>query len=341
MATSREPTPRRRPILVFGGAAVLVLLGAAIPLLIFGLGDGGPAATTTPMVSEPPVVDTTAPATETTAPSTVTTEPSEETTVTTLPPTAEVDTTVFLVQDPEDSVNGNPTLVAYRARIEAPHDAESQMRGTLQELAADITPPMSGVYTLVPGGVEILDVTLEQDHLVVEVNEAFRAGTGGLVSDMTMLSQLVYTATQNGDVGNVMFLIDGEPIVDFGTDGLDISDGVGRETFRDSLSSVIVTQPVVLGGDDLPQVEGIANVFEATVSLDIVDASGEVVYQDFTTATCGTGCWGDFVFTLDTPLLTEDSLVRVFWNSPRDGAPSDVVTIPVTAAGAWDLTPDE
>jgi hypothetical protein len=77
-------------------------------------------------------------------------------------------------------------------------------------------------------------------------------------------------------------------------------------------------------------VTGFANVFEATVSLEVVDADGNVVLEEFTTATCGTGCWGAFSFSIDYQFEGTET-VRVFWHSAEDGSPSDVVSVPV----AW------
>ncbi len=78
-------------------------------------------------------------------------------------------------------------------------------------------------------------------------------------------------------------------------------------------------------------IAGFANVFEATVSLEVVDSSGNVVQEDFTTATCGTGCWGAYQFEVDYPFVGGET-IRVFWHSAEDGSPSDVVSIPVL----WD-----
>jgi hypothetical protein len=55
------------------------------------------------------------------------------------------------------------------------------------------------------------------------------------------------------------------------------------------------------------------------------------VHEDFTTATCGTGCWGTYEFGVDYPFVGGE-IVRVFWHSAADGSPSDVVSIPVL----WD-----
>ena len=47
-----------------------------------------------------------------------------------------------------------------------------------------------------------------------------------------------------------------------------------------------VTSPV--------RVAGTANVFEATVTVQVLDSNGQVLGKTFTTATCGTGCRGSY-----------------------------------------------
>lgn len=331
---------RPRPAVAFAGAALLVLIGAAIPLLFLDSNGQEPVATTSPPVTEAPPVETTQ-APGTTEPATETSEPTETTVATSV-----VGTTVFFVQDPQNSRTGNPALVSFWTEVvvtgELPElGNQGQVQLERLRLLSDenLTAP-PGHYSAVPAEVEFLAVAHEERTVTLEMNEEFRSGAGGLLADVTMLNQIVYTATDASGADVVRFVIDGQEIVDFGSDGLDLTGGVTRETFRDSLNLIVVTQPLIFGGDGLPQVEGIANVFEATVSLEIVSAGGEVEYTDFTTATCGTGCWGDFAFTLDTSALTPDSQVRVFWNSPEDGSRSDVVYVPIDEDGVWELTTD-
>lgn len=333
--TTRTTPTRPRPALAFAGAALLVLLGAAIPLLLLNTNGGPPAGTTTPPVTEPPPVETTAEP-DTTVPASVTTEPTQTTTTVAM---ALHNTGVYLVQTPENTRSGNPALINFWTEAVGPEGAPVELLGLRLLTDERLDLPAPGFFNAIPPDVEFLGLTREGNAIVLEVNEAFRAGAGGLLADMTMLNQIVYTATYMNDAESVRFLIDGREVTDFGTDGLDLSGGVDRETFRDSLNMVLVTEPLVYGGDDLPMVAGIANVFEATVSLEILDSAGEVVYEDFTTASCGTGCWGEFSFSLDTPAITADSLVRVFWSSPEDGSPMDVVYVPVDGDGVWELAP--
>lgn len=84
-----------------------------------------------------------------------------------------------------------------------------------------------------------------------------------------------------------------------------------------------VTSPVTVAGN--------ANVFEATVSIRILDSDGEILVETFTTATCGTGCRGTFTEDVSFDVDAEQAgTVMVFESSAEDGRPIHVVRIPVT-----------
>jgi hypothetical protein len=94
----------------------------------------------------------------------------------------------------------------------------------------------------------------------------------------------------------------------------------------------MVTSPG--SGDEVSSpvsIEGNADVFEATVSIAILDSAGKPIVRTFTTASCGTGCRGTFSkavpFTVDT---TQPGTIRVYESSAEDGKPINVVEIPVT-----------
>jgi hypothetical protein len=76
---------------------------------------------------------------------------------------------------------------------------------------------------------------------------------------------------------------------------------------------------------------GSANVFEATVSIRILDEDGDVIVDTFTQATCGTGCRGDFSTDLDFAVDHEQAgTLQVFESSAKDGSMINTVEIPVT-----------
>jgi immunoglobulin-like protein involved in spore germination len=78
-------------------------------------------------------------------------------------------------------------------------------------------------------------------------------------------------------------------------------------------------------------VAGSANVFEATVSIRVLDERGTMIAESFTTATCGTGCRGDYA--TDVPFAIDHrqpGTVQVFESSAKDGSMINTVEIPVT-----------
>jgi spore germination protein GerM len=327
--THREDS-KRSPVLVFAGAALVVLLLAAIPLfLIRGGGEVPPAASTT----------TTVPATVTTQPqATTTTQPATTTTAAPTTTTTEVaaeprNVFIFLTQTPENSTMGNPALVPFLTTA-YPLPEASDTLAALQLLTTDELFLPDGFETSIPGPVEVVSFTRgASDQVVtVDMNEAFLDGAGGLLADITMLNQLIFTASDGEEISEVLFTVGGQPVTAYGTEGLDLSQLQGRDAFLDQLNSVNLDSAASGSGDSPLPVTGFANVFEATVSLELVDANGTVVHEDFTTATCGTGCWGGFGFMIDdfdfesTPVT-----LRVFWHSAEDGSPTDVVSVPV----AW------
>ncbi|MDO8557652.1 MAG: Gmad2 immunoglobulin-like domain-containing protein [bacterium] len=105
-------------------------------------------------------------------------------------------------------------------------------------------------------------------------------------------------------------------------------------------------------------VSGSARVFENTVTIVLKDTDGNELYHDFTTAqprrsdfseikevgvpteTSGspdTGQLGPFTKTityLQKPPASSDLTLEVFWNSPKDGEPLDIVSIPLVFNGS-------
>ncbi len=86
-----------------------------------------------------------------------------------------------------------------------------------------------------------------------------------------------------------------------------------------------VTSPVIVRGE--------ADLFEATVSIRILDAAGVELAAAFATATCGSGCRGEFVTEVFffTP-LRQDGIIEVFESSAEDGSQLHLVRIPVVLA---------
>lgn len=321
--SSRNP----RPLLVFAGAAVLVI-ALAVPLLLFFRGSGGEAVATTTTVA--PVTTSAPQVTTTTVPSSTTTQP--------VPYTWQG--LIFVTQEPENSFLGNPALIPLWTQVPDPTGMLSSAANFTDVLPLiDLGP--SGFANAIPTDVRVLSVSLPKNAVVeVEMNEAFLDGAGGLLADFTMLNQLIYTLTatspsvDNSD--SVLFLVDGEPVTQFGTEGLDLSDPVNRQTFIDNLAPIFLASPIT-EGEHVYIVDGLANTYEATVNVRVVDTtSGEVTHEEFTTATCGTGCWGGFGVGIATELVTPGkSAIQLLTYSPEDGSAQDIITIPIPENNEW------
>jgi LysM repeat protein len=90
-----------------------------------------------------------------------------------------------------------------------------------------------------------------------------------------------------------------------------------------------VSSPVV--------VEGTASVFENVVHITMLDSSGVVLAQTSERAASpDIGQHGAFRASLSIPDSARGraATVQVFWTSPRDGSPADVVRIPISLATA-------
>ncbi|MDQ3957583.1 MAG: GerMN domain-containing protein [Actinomycetota bacterium] len=187
-----------------------------------------------------------------------------------------------------------------------------------------------GFGTAIPEGARLHGLTVEDGLATADLSSEFESG-GGSLSMRLRLAQLVLTLTEFSTVDAVAIEIDGEPVDVFSSEGIVIEDPLTRDEFEDVMAPIVVEEPAA--GDELSGsvvVSGTANVFEATVSMRVVDASGNELVEAFTTATCGTGCRGTYrkkmSFHVDA---AQDGFVEVFESSAEDGSPIHVVRVPV------------
>lgn len=339
-----RPETRRspRPALVFAAAAAMVAL-LAVPLLLFTGGDdpilAGSTTTTT--------TGTILPSTSTTIPATTSTVVPDSTTTTAEPDGVEVSGVVFLYQEPEDSLGGgNPALVPVAVTVQVFGASEDQVDffRAWQMVVETREGRPEDLQTAIPAAVVVESTTIEGDLIIAEMTDAFPEGAtpAGLLADMTMLNQLIYNLTWMNADASVLFTVNDEPIEAYGSEGLDLTDPVGRDSFLDHVHVINLTSPITRQADGTYLVEGIANVFEATLQVAVVDGTGEIVHEEFVTATCGSGCWGEFSTSIDAGLVVPgESSLRVFTYSAQDGSPIDVITVPIPEGDVWQFTVGE
>ncbi|GAA4563096.1 hypothetical protein GCM10023176_06320 [Micromonospora coerulea] len=189
-------------------------------------------------------------------------------------------------------------------------------RLALTELAAgpSAAEAAAGLTTVVPAGGQVVRIADRVATLALPAG--FDAGDAATVR--LRRAQVVWTLTQFPTVGRVAFTPgDAAP--------------TGRGAYADLLPAIVVTAPAV--GDRLASpvtVTGTAEVFEATVSVRILDAGGREIGTAFTTAACGSGCRGDYRATVGYRLAAAGpGTVEVYEVSARDGRRINVVRIPV------------
>ncbi len=161
----------------------------------------------------------------------------------------------------------------------------------------------SGIDTAIPAGTRLLGISITGGVATIDLTSEYQSG-GGSLSMQERLGQVVYTLTQFPTVKTVSFRLDGTPVDVFSGEGIVLSKPVGRRDYQDLLPVIVVAKPASGARVTSPvTVSGKANVFEANVTVEVLDANGRVVGKTFTTATCGTGCWG--TYSVDVPYRSD------------------------------------
>lgn len=152
----------------------------------------------------------------------------------------------------------------------------------------------SGLQSAIPAGTRLLGISIDRGVATIDLTSEYQSG-GGSLSMQVRLGQVVYTLTQFPTVKRVSFRLDGTPVNVFSSEGIVLSHPVGRSDYKDLLPAIVVSKPTPGSRVTSPvTVSGSANVFEANVTVKVLDADGRVVGKTFTTATCGTGCRGTY-----------------------------------------------
>jgi len=143
---------------------------------------------------------------------------------------------------------------------------------------------------------------------------------------------VVYTLTQFPDIEEVTFAIDGQRDAVFSSEGVVLDGPQNRLDYVESLPRIFLDRPGAGARATSPvSITGMANSVEANVLYEITSAEGAVLAEGFTTATCGTGCWGEWgqvvKFNVDE---NADALITVFEDSAVDGSRINALRYPVT-----------
>jgi hypothetical protein len=201
---------------------------------------------------------------------------------------------------------------------------EALLEGPTQsERAADLG-------TTINSGTSLHGLTIDDSGVAtVDLDAAFVYQETPAIA-VGSLAQIVYTLTQFDRIQGVVFEVDGRPLTNFG--GYEIDGAQRRANFADQLPAILVESPEIGDRVSSPvRVSGTADVFEAVVSIAILDQQGRVIASTFTMATCGTGCRGTFSTDVAYDVAaTQHGTIRVYEVSAMDGSAINVVNIPVT-----------
>ena len=187
------------------------------------------------------------------------------------------------------------------------------------------------VVSAIPEGSELLGLSISEGVATVDLTGEFESG-GGSASMFARLSQVVYTLTQFPTVDGVMFKLDGESVETFSGEGILLDGPQTRKDYKDQLPAIVVEEPAA--GEEVTSpltISGTANTFEATVEMRLVGPDGKVIAHRFTTATCGTGCRGDYETQLKFKVSEPtEAILEVYESSAEDGSRIHVERVPVT-----------
>lgn len=254
--------------------ALLIALALALLLAACG-GDetAPPTATPTPV----PLPTQTEPGTSATPTPSPSPAPSPTETE-----AAEVGVDYYLLRDHPSG----PWLEPVRTTVTPPAVA----RGALEALLNPSPPPTGDLGPVAPAGTTLNDVDLQDDGTLTVDLSLGEDGIGASY-EQALVDAIVLTGTQFDTVQAVQILLDGQQVESL-YGHVDVSQPLTDAPFA---IAPIVVEEVTVRGD--VTVAGTANVFEATIELTLRGSDGQVLEETFTTATCGTGCRGEYSHT--------------------------------------------
>lgn len=231
---------------------------------------------------------------------------------------------VYLVRDGE--------VAAAAREVDYTQDvATAAMEELLSGLTSDERDFALG--TAVPEGTEMLDISLHDGTVAVNLSEEFGVASAGAESLQMRMAQVVHTLTQFETVDGVDILVEGQPMAPRGGEAGSLEElDYTRADFEDVAPAILLEHPgpgeIVTAGE--VRLAGTSNTFEASLQIEIIGPSGEQVYLDSAMASSGTGTRGEFDVTVPADITEEGwGTIRMFEHSARDGSRTNVVEIPV------------
>ena len=232
-----------------------------------------------------------------------------------------------------EQLDGNPPgpfLVPVYREVAMGDPATTVLEVLLEGPTSDETAGTPAVSSAIPDGTELLGVNVDDGVATVNLSGEYDDG-GGSLGMFARLAQVVYTATRLPSINEVAFEIDGEAVTTFSSEGIELDGPQRRNDYYDLLSPIFVDRPAWGEPVTSPvEVKGLSNVFEATSQVMLTDDDGEPLFEETVTATCGTGCWGEWSVEIPYEVDRDQFGALIVWEfSAKDGSRTNVREYPV------------
>jgi hypothetical protein len=197
---------------------------------------------------------------------------------------------------------------------------EAVARGAMALLFGGSDPYDPELTSEAPAEVRVLATNIRDRVLIVDVSDAITDRGAGSAQEIAFAQQFTHTGAAFDTVDAVQLWIEGEPIDEL-WGHLDWSQPIEPDPF--ALSPITITEPAMARDGATARagevvLRGEATVFEATVGIRVRGPDGDLVVEDFTTASEGApgrGTW-DYRVTLGEPGAYT---VEVSEDDPSDG----------------------
>jgi predicted small secreted protein len=244
----------------------------------------------------------------------------------TQPPEQKLSLTVYYVK-----LTQNDTYLV--REVHQVPQAQDAVKAALEELI-NTNPVIPGAARVLPLATKINSINIKDGLATVDFSRDVLQANVGASGEAMGIQSIVNTLTEFPEIKKVSFTVEGK--VDERTMDWWGHVGLYEQPFSRDLSTVYepaiwVTGPAPDQKVTSPvEVTGSARVFEAAVNIRMVDDSGIIIAEGFTTASEGAPGRGDFKHSLAFSAASPGKgALEVFWTSPKDGEILDKVSVPV------------
>lgn len=186
----------------------------------------------------------------------------------------------------------------------------------------------AGVTTAVPAGSRLRGISISNGTATIDVSRAFAAPAPARRIRMR-LAELTFTATQFATVKRVRLEVAG--VVVHAIAGAPVPQPAVRADFLRRLPAILVSRPAI--GARVPAtvtVAGSADVFEAALTVRVINERGRLLARRHILASCGTGCRGRYSVSIPyTVLRRQPGTIVIFDDGGGPVAHPHVVRVPV------------